>query len=123
MTVGCCFDRRGEPNNLDRDQCHLAGDTWQERSKCEGNCTVVGALAYFLQETYAHDSMALLAARGTFHTVYDVRDNVLATTPIGQEFLDVYKRYSESVFEVVRSDPDLLKETMRLVLIGASFAF
>jgi hypothetical protein len=67
------------------------------------------------------DPVQILAAAGTFSSLYELRDEILAQSRLGQQLIKYYDEYMGNAVELLESDPDLLQETLQSFLVAARF--
>jgi hypothetical protein len=81
----CCVGTSGEPT--DQGTClEIGGDYYDDPGQSclsGGLCAFLSALNEYLHEQYGEDPIVLLAAGGTYTSLYDLRDEVLAKSDVG----------------------------------------
>lgn len=117
----CCCGSSGEPS--DPGSCSEIGCDYfdDSSSSCIEGCAFLSLLADYLATESNNDSVIQLAAGGTFTALYDLRDELLVRSSLGRQLLDYYREYAQRGLDIVSSEPDLLRETLRVFLVGASF--
>ncbi len=115
----CCCGTSGEPS--DRRTCEEIGCDYYEDPTTSCTCALTVLLTEYLTTQSREDPVILLAAGGTYTSLYDLRDQILAKSRLGQQLLDYYHRFAEQAVTIARSDPDFIREALRVFLVGASF--
>jgi hypothetical protein len=118
----CCKDGQIIPAVGSAD-CERSGGTWYEDfDTCPGRpCAFLGALNKYLTNASNGDPVQSLAATGTFSSLYELRDEILAQSGLGQELISYYDNYMGSAVELLESAPDLLQEALQSFLVAARF--
>ncbi len=119
----CCCGVDPEPYL--REECAEAGCTFHENSKrapCFGNCALLTALHDNLAAKSGNDPVVMLAAGGTFTELQNLRDEVLERSRFGKGLLDRYREHAPRAMDIISTDQELMEETLRVFLVGASFS-
>jgi hypothetical protein len=119
----CCSDDGQLISAGGPSECRIAGGTWYtDRENCPRKiCAFLGLLNQVLAERSRNDPVLRLAASGTFASLYDLRDRVLEASGLGRRLLEYYEQHSERAVGIIRSDPELLQDTLRAFLLAADF--
>jgi len=85
-------------------------------------CSFLGLLTEFLGEESRNNEVILSASSGTFASLYELRDELLPRSQLGQQLIQYYDRYADRAASIIRADPNLLQEALRVFLVGAAFS-
>lgn len=100
--------------------CARAGGRYSETGPGNGICFV----ATILTRSYAQ---AILELGQTYETAVAFRDEVLGSSPLGEELVETYYRYNPTILPLVMDDYELMAEAMTtwrsiLVFVTATVA-